>query len=121
MEEHELKARNDAHLAQKKTRNFEAKKAKELALFKQQIETRRMEREQKVREKYSGEDVDEMVLKMKADADQQVERAERAYKVQLANRAKRANEDIDRMERERADDVTKMLRDTAEQECQTPK
>ncbi len=119
MEERELKARNDAQVAEQKKRDFEARKAKALALSKQQIETRRMQREQKAREQHAGEDIDKMVRAMQATADQEVERAERAYRAQLANRARQASEEIDRIERERAADVTKMLRESAEQERQT--
>ena len=108
MEVRRKKADNAHRLAVRKKQDFEAKKAQELAVRMQEIETRRLEREQKAREQTSTEAIDEAVRKAQDEADAEVTRVQNDLTGQMRNRARQAEKALEIIEQERQRDTARL-------------
>ena len=118
---HELlmkKSTDDAKLARKKKRDFETRKQRELDLRKQEIETRQLEREHKLRQQYSADEIEAEVQTAQKEADRELAQAEKNFHAQLHNRAKQADENLERIEAESQEDLQRLRDENAEQERQ---
>ena len=116
LEVRRFKALADTGFAEEKKAAFEKKKEEELKVRRLEIDSRRLTREQKLREEHDGDDIEEAVRALEKDADAEVARAEKEMQNQMHNRAKQAQRAFDRIEREREEDLMKHQREIAEQE-----
>ena len=102
------KAEDATRIQTNKKLAFEKKKNAELSVRTEEIEARRLEREQKLREEHAGEDTEEHLRLIQEEADKDVVDLERLFKDQLQLRERQAAETIQKIEDERQADTAAM-------------
>jgi hypothetical protein len=113
----QVKAASKAKEADRKRRDFEAKKAAEIAVRRQEHEAWVCQREQKVLEDAGAGEIDAAMRACRDESERELARMERAHERTLANRIRQAQETVEQIQDAMRADEQKMQREREEQEA----
>jgi len=108
MEERKVKAENKRLYLEQRRKDFESKMKEELEQKKRDIAVLQKERELKLREENSGAEFEEKVRMMHEHASNDLAKLEQQIAHKLANRARQAEEEIAKIDRDRKTDLERM-------------